>query len=71
MVTCPCDPHTLVHVDPGSCGSVGGADSSPCDGGTGGQAAETQGAFPPADLTSAARRGSPARLKLQDRKHVL
>lgn len=70
MVTCPCDPHTLV-VDPGSCGSVGGADSSPCDGGTGGQAAETQGAFTPADLTSAARRGSPARLKLQDRKHVL
>lgn len=37
----------------------------------GGQAAETQGAFTPADLTSAARRGSPARLKLQDRKHVL
>lgn len=40
-------------------------------GGRGGQAAETQGAFTPADLTSAARRGSPARLKLQDRKHVL
>lgn len=68
-VRCPCDPHTLAHVDPGSCGSVRGADSSPCDGG--GAGCGHKGAFPPAALTSAARRGSPARLKLQDRKHAL